>query len=447
MSKNSLLDPGKVRNQFERFLRSNTKPVMFVALFAVIGVAMLTTTRAATGNDLIVTGVTMSPASPSNGQPVTFSATVKNQGTTAVPASTVVGVGFAVDGTRVTWNETNTAGLAAGASVTLTANAGTTGATWAATTGPHSVIATADDTNAIPDEVDEGNNTNRLDFTVGNTGNMYISPATSSVLVGNNVTVVLRITPGASVDGAQATVNFDSTKLQFVSADTTGTPFTTGLVAPTAGTGTVTVASGLLGSTVSTDSLVMTMTFKALVGSGSSSLTISGNATKTGAYTNPTTTAGTVNFSAPDTTAPTTAISSPAAGSNLVGTIAVTATAADNVGVTKVELYIDGVLKSTDTTSPYSFSVNSATLSSGAHNFQTKAYDAAGNVGSSTLVSLNAKNWAEDINQDGNVDLLDFSLLATKYGQTGTSLGRADINGDGIVNLLDFSLLAGKYGQ
>lgn len=52
-----------------------------------------------------------------------------------------------------------------------------------------------------------------------------------------------------------------------------------------------------------------------------------------------------------------------------------------------------------------------------------------------------------DINEDGHVDLLDFSLLASEYGQSGPSLGRADINHDGQVNLLDFSLLASEYGQ
>jgi hypothetical protein len=347
----------------------------------------------------------------------------------------------------VTWNESNTAGLAAGASVTLTANAGTSAATWTATTGPHSLIATADDTNAIPDEADEGNNTKRLDFTVGNTGNLYISPASSNVLVGNNVTVVLRINPGTSLDGVMATVNFDSTKLQFVSANTTGTPFTTVLQSPTAGTGTVTVSSGLLGSSVSTDSLVMTMTFTAVAGSGSTQLTVTGNATHGGAYTNPTTTPGTVNFSTPDTTAPTTAISSPAAGSNIFTTATIASTATDNVGVTKVELYVDGVLKASDSSSPYSFSVNTTAMANGTHSFQTKAYDAAGNVGSSTIIALTVKNWPEDINQDGNVDLLDFSTLASKYGQSGSGVGRADINGDGTVNLLDFSLLAAKYGQ
>jgi hypothetical protein len=190
----------------------------------------------------------------------------------------------------------------------------------------------------------------------------------------------------------------------------------------------------------------MTMTFKAVAGSGSTSLTISGNATHSGAYTNPTTTAGTINFSTPDTTAPTTAVSSPAAGSNILTTTTIGATASDNVGVTKVELYIDGVLKATDTASPYNFSLNTLPYANGLHSFQTKAYDAAGNVGSSAVVSLNVKNWPEDVNQDGVVDLLDFSLLSVKYGQSGTNLGRADINGDGTVDLLDFSLMSVKYG-
>jgi hypothetical protein len=52
----------------------------------------------------------------------------------------------------------------------------------------------------------------------------------------------------------------------------------------------------------------------------------------------------------------------------------------------------------------------------------------------------------EDINQDGIVNILDFSLLASKFGQSGTGIGRTDINQDGIVNILDFSLLAAKFG-
>lgn len=54
---------------------------------------------------------------------------------------------------------------------------------------------------------------------------------------------------------------------------------------------------------------------------------------------------------------------------------------------------------------------------------------------------------APDIDMDGNVNFLDFSRLASKYNQTGASLGRADVNRDGTVNFLDYSLLASKYGQ
>lgn len=51
-----------------------------------------------------------------------------------------------------------------------------------------------------------------------------------------------------------------------------------------------------------------------------------------------------------------------------------------------------------------------------------------------------------DINEDGRVNLLDFSQLNTKFGQR-ESLGRTDINKDGIVNLLDFSILSSRFGS
>jgi hypothetical protein len=54
---------------------------------------------------------------------------------------------------------------------------------------------------------------------------------------------------------------------------------------------------------------------------------------------------------------------------------------------------------------------------------------------------------AEDINQDGHINFLDLSILASKYGQSGAAIGRSDINSDGIVNFLDLSQLASKYGS
>ena len=76
------------------------------------------------------------------------------------------------------------------------------------------------------------------------------------------------------------------------------------------------------------------------------------------------------------------------------GTLTFSATASDNVGVTKVEFYVDGVLKGTDTTSPYSMTLDSTTLANGSHTLTAKAYDAAGNVGTSTAVSFSTSNTA-----------------------------------------------------
>jgi hypothetical protein len=93
-----------------------------------------------------------------------------------------------------------------------------------------------------------------------------------------------------------------------------------------------------------------------------------------------------------DTTPPTTSITAPASGATVSGTITVTASASDNVGVTRVELYVDGTLKATDTSTPYNFAWDTTTAANGSHSLLTKAYDAAGNVGTSNAVSVTVSN-------------------------------------------------------
>jgi hypothetical protein len=100
----------------------------------------------------------------------------------------------------------------------------------------------------------------------------------------------------------------------------------------------------------------------------------------------------TVTSGAPDTTPPTTSITAPANGATVSGTVNVTASASDNVGVVKVEFYIDSVLKSTSTTSPYSFSWNTTTVANGSHTIFSKAYDAANNIGTSATVTVTVSN-------------------------------------------------------
>jgi hypothetical protein len=132
--------------------------------------------------DLVVTQITLSQASPRPGDPVTFSATVKNQGTGATPAGTTVGVLFSVDGSPVAWSDTFNQALAAGATVNLTANGGPSGATWTATSGSHQVVAFVDDINRIANESNEDNNRLTRSFSVGT----VCTPACSGKFCGPN---------------------------------------------------------------------------------------------------------------------------------------------------------------------------------------------------------------------------------------------------------------------
>lgn len=95
--------------------------------------------------------------------------------------------------------------------------------------------------------------------------------------------------------------------------------------------------------------------------------------------------------SAPDTTAPQIVITSPGAGTKIAATatsVTVTSSASDNRAVTKVVLLADKVQVGTSTTSPFTIQWTFKTLKTGTHKLQTKAYDAAGNVGSSQVVSV-----------------------------------------------------------
>jgi chitodextrinase len=103
----------------------------------------------------------------------------------------------------------------------------------------------------------------------------------------------------------------------------------------------------------------------------------------------------TESVSITDQTPPVVSISSPANGALLKGTNVIAAAASDNTGgsgMSKVEFYVDGVLKGTDTTSPYSYSWDTTTATDGSHSLTAKAYDIAGNSATSSTVSVNIDN-------------------------------------------------------
>ena len=91
-----------------------------------------------------------------------------------------------------------------------------------------------------------------------------------------------------------------------------------------------------------------------------------------------------------DTQAPTVSVTAPANGTTVSGTsVAVSANASDNVGVSGVQFKLDGAnLGAEDTTSPYSVTWNSTTAGVGSHTLTAVARDAAGKTTTSAGVSV-----------------------------------------------------------
>lgn len=93
-----------------------------------------------------------------------------------------------------------------------------------------------------------------------------------------------------------------------------------------------------------------------------------------------------------DTTPPVVSVALPQNNSILSGITTISAVASDNIGVTKLEFYHDTTLFATDAASPYSVNWDTITAANGSYILTVKAYDAAGNVGISTPVSITILN-------------------------------------------------------
>jgi hypothetical protein len=140
-------------------------------------------------------------------------------------------------------------------------------------------------------------------------------------------------------------------------------------------------------------------------------------------------------YGIPDTTAPTVSITAPAGGATVSGTTTVSASASDDVGVTKVEFYLDSVLQSTVTVSPYNWSWNTATAANGSHSLIAKAYDAAANVGTSTTVTVTVANAA-----DTTAPTVSITAPAGGATVSGTTTVSASASDDVGVTKVEFYL-------
>jgi hypothetical protein len=99
-----------------------------------------------------------------------------------------------------------------------------------------------------------------------------------------------------------------------------------------------------------------------------------------------------------DNTAPVVSLSAPANGAFVTGTLAVSATATDNVAISKVEFYRDdNVLLTTDTSSPYTFNWDSTTVTQGAHTLYAIAEDTTGLRTTSATMAITVDNTAPTV--------------------------------------------------
>lgn len=145
-----------------------------------------------------------------------------------------------------------------------------------------------------------------------------------------------------------------------------------------------------------------------------------------------------LSFVAPrDTTAPVAALAAPLAGSTVSGLVPVTVNASDNVGVARVDLLVNGTVVATDSSAPFSFSWDSTGVANGKASLSAIAYDAAGNAGNSSAVSVNVSNVTTSVAKDTTppVVAINNPVGGTVSGNVSVSVSASDNAGASGIKL------------
>jgi hypothetical protein len=222
---------------------------------------------------------------------------------------------------------------------------------------------------------------------------IYLNPASLVVGANGTFTIDVRENSGATaVNAVQANFTYPTSLLTFVSIDTTTSAFSV-QAENSAASGQVKLGRGTT-TAVTGDQLVGKVTFQAGATGGAANLAFNSGTALVSSSTNQDilgslAATGGATYTI-DTVAPTVSVSAPANNATLAfgstPTISATATDASST-VTKVEIYVDGALKTTLTTSPYNYTWNSG-VTLGAHAIVAKAYDTFNNIGTSTTVNV-----------------------------------------------------------
>jgi hypothetical protein len=149
----------------------------------------------------------------------------------------------------------------------------------------------------------------------------------------------------------------------------------------------------------------------------------------------------------PDSIKPTVSITNPPSARTYTNaqTVTFSATASDNTGVTRVEFYDGSTLRGTDTSAAFTYDWSFTVADNGVHSWTARAYDAAGNVSTSSAVALT-------VSIDVTPPLVTISnptngqsVTATPFTVTGTA-GDAGSPSTGI-NLVQVRVNGGSWSN
>jgi hypothetical protein len=284
-----------------------------------------------------------------------------------------------------------------------------------------------------------------------NAPTVYLSPQSQTFAANTTFTVDLREDSGTTpVNAVQANFTYPATLIDFVSIDTSIGPFTT-VAESTGASGQVKIGVGTAAGSpaVTGNQLIAKVTFKTKTTGGSIAMAFSSgtelinSTTFANLITSLSLTRGS-NYSI-DTTAPTVSVSSPANGATVTRgtTTTISINASDNTAVSTVDLYIDDVLKSAFSTSPYSYNWNTSGVSLGSHTIYAVAKDAYGNSKTSATITVSlVDNVAPTVSVSSPVngatvkDTIAVSATATDNSD-GTGVDKVEFYIDDILKSTD----------
>jgi thermitase len=128
-----------------------------------------------------------------------------------------------------------------------------------------------------------------------------------------------------------------------------------------------------------------------------------------------------------DTTPPAVTIVSPSSGSTVSGTVDIQVDSYDDVGVQKVELYINDKLVGSTSHQVVTFRWDTSQWQDGDYTLQARAYDAAGNIGASKVVSVTLANTPPETTPQPPADPLTVAITSPADGSRVDKMTKIDV--------------------